>query len=170
VLSDALGVDPAGLRYERSCEHCGHPTHGRPRLAGPEPALDFSLSHSGAAVVVAVGPGPLGVDVEDLTRRPVAAGVVERVTTTDERDALPAAGVPGRHRAVLELWTRKEAVGKALGLGVTLAFGGFAAPVGRVVTAGPAGGHPLVVWPVEVPGAVASVAVAPDLAVAVVDG
>jgi 4'-phosphopantetheinyl transferase len=158
VLAARLGVAPSAVTYERSCEHCGHPGHGRPRLAGGPPGVEFSLSHSGRLAVVAVGPGPLGADVEDLARRPVAPGMVRRVTTGAERSRLPATGSPGRHRAVLELWTAKEAVAKALGLGVVLPFASFEVAPGHPVAADPAGGAPLAVTPVAVPGAVASVA------------
>lgn len=157
VLVAALEVVPGSVRYERSCEHCGHPTHGRPRLAGGPDGLEFSLSHSGPVTVVAMGPGPLGVDAEDLARRPVAPGLVRRMATGAEQAQLPPAGAPGRHRAVLELWTAKEAVAKALGLGVTLPFATFEVRPGVPVRVG-AGGAPLSVTPVAVPGAVASVA------------
>lgn len=157
VLAGVLDADPASVRYDRSCEHCGHPTHGRPRLAVGPAGVEFSLSHSGAVTVVAVGPGPLGVDAEALTRRPVAPGVVRRMATAAERDRLPAAGAPGRHRAVLQLWTAKEAVAKALGLGVTLPFASFEVRPGMPVRVG-ADRAPLAVTPVAVAGAAVSVA------------
>ena len=82
LLGLRLVTDPAAVPITRVCERCGHPTHGRPRLAeGPV----FGATHSGdrALVAVADGPSALGVDLEvirpraDLDR--LAARVLDRV-------------------------------------------------------------------------------------------
>ena len=80
VLGEAIGLDPAAVAISRRCEHCGHPTHGRPTLAGDD-RISFSLSHSGPFAVVALGDGGarVGVDIEqvrptpDSTRSPRAS-------------------------------------------------------------------------------------------------
>lgn len=93
-------------------------SRGKPRLAslGPE----FSLSHSGALLLLAVSPrGPLGVDIETRTtvemdeRRRTA---IERAATALAPDApLPSSSVVQRF---LQAWTRLEAVAKATGAGI----------------------------------------------------
>jgi 4'-phosphopantetheinyl transferase len=107
-LAELTGTPAADLRFDRSCEHCGDPRHGRPRLAGGGPS--FSISHSGDRVVLAVRPdGPVGVDVERIGRD------VDRVRRFVLHPDEPAdtAGLD-----LLRLWVRKEAVLKAAGLGL----------------------------------------------------
>ena len=162
ALGRHLGVEPGGLRFDRRCDHCGHPSHGRPRLVGGE--ASFNLSHSGPHAVVAVGEGPVGADIEDAARRPVAAGVVRRCCSDAEQTWL--AGVPAGDRAAafLGLWTKKEAVAKALGLGLVLPFAALEVTGPDPVVAWE-GAAPLVAHGVEMSGAVAAVATSPGAVV-----
>ncbi|MGN9776889.1 4'-phosphopantetheinyl transferase family protein [Micromonospora sp. H33] len=80
--------------------------------------LPASLSRSGGVVAVAVrSGGPVGVDVERC--RPLPALDLAR-RWYDPAEAAWLAGRPpsGRDRDFLRLWTAKEAVGKALGVGL----------------------------------------------------
>jgi 4'-phosphopantetheinyl transferase len=124
VVASRIGEDAASLRFERSCENCGHPWHGRPRLLGSR-ALEFSLSNSGPITVVACGAGPLGADVEMVPRSPVETEVISRLTTPLERRKLMAMADGARSTAFLDMWTCKEAVVKALGIGLKLPFSSF---------------------------------------------
>lgn len=86
------------------------PVRGKPRWPG---GPDFSLSHSGSIVALAVArEGRVGLDVE--RRRAVDSRAMRRVLTPGEL-ALSAADP----RLMLVLWTRKEAAVKAVGLPVT---------------------------------------------------
>lgn len=114
TLAELTGVAPAELEFVRSCEHCGHPAHGRPRLAAG--GLSFNLSHSGDRVLLAVcDTGQVGVDVEatgrDITR------LARRVL--HPADPRPAAG------DLLRIWVRKEAIVKASGHGLALPMSGI---------------------------------------------
>jgi 4'-phosphopantetheinyl transferase len=119
VLGTALGTPPADLRIDRTCTTCGSP-HGRPRLADVDD-LDFSVSHSGHCVVVAVLPGGrVGVDVEQVGR--FAPGELEELASCALPDGerehvvrLPTATQP---RAFTVCWVRREAVLKATGQGL----------------------------------------------------
>lgn len=87
----------------------GREPGGRPYT----PGLHLSLSHAGDVAAVAVTTlGPVGVDVEPRRDLPAAA-LAARWFTPDE-----ASWVAGRPDDFLPLWTRKEAVGKALGSGL----------------------------------------------------
>jgi 4'-phosphopantetheinyl transferase len=89
--------------------------HGKPSLPGGPP---FSFSNSQGAALCAVGGGrELGVDLERLRDVPDAAAVARSAFTPAELAAWRAAGGDGR-AAFLRIWTRKEAVLKALGLGL----------------------------------------------------
>jgi 4'-phosphopantetheinyl transferase len=79
---------------------------------------EISLSHSGCWVVAAVAWRPVGVDVEKLTRDPLVPGVLRRVCSPRELDRLERLSPERRSAAFLRVWTRKEAYGKASGLGM----------------------------------------------------
>jgi len=115
VLGRTLGRHPATLALRAECRHCGGP-HGKPQLASGE--LELSLTHAGDRVGVAVASLPVGIDVEDvaLTRvDPSLAAAVLAPADLDRWAALPPAR---RAAALLRVWTRGEAVVKALGVGL----------------------------------------------------
>ncbi|MFJ1736387.1 4'-phosphopantetheinyl transferase family protein [Streptomyces sp. NPDC088254] len=126
ALGELLGVSPAELPLRRVCPRCGGP-HGKPRLAAPRGSpfadVDFSVTHSGDVVGVAVARGAnVGLDVEE-TGSGAAPDVdtVAPVALTDaELAALNAHPPAERASAFLRMWTRKEAVLKALGVGLTV--------------------------------------------------
>ena len=117
AAAGCLSVSPSRLRVDRTCERCGA-QHGKPRL--PEhPAFDVSVSHAGEHVVVALARGPrIGVDVEPV--RDVEVDELARSAFTSVEAAELAALPPGeRVHAFFALWTRKESIVKALGVGIT---------------------------------------------------
>lgn len=91
---------------------------GRPYLANPGSWKgDFNLSHSGEWLVLALTDrGRVGVDVQQI--RDVDLGVARICFTPEERKAL--ALVPGDELRTLffRIWTLKEALAKATGLGL----------------------------------------------------
>lgn len=109
----------------------GSSDYGKPfALVDDEPAdISFNLSHSGRHGLIALVPhGRLGVDVEECVPRRDFDELSEAVFGPHERSAL--AGVRGRDRVQLffRLWTIKEALIKALGLGFTLDVSQFEVP------------------------------------------
>lgn len=79
------------------------------------PDLHISISHCRTAVAVAVcDKRAVGIDIE--SRRKVDSGLMQRVCTSDELDAIRRSDDPTM--AFLRLWTRKEAVLKCLGTGI----------------------------------------------------
>ena len=117
-LSDS---DPALVRLSYDCPGCGR-AHGRPIVVEPRAALRWhvSLSHASRYVMTAVTDvGPVGVDVEqvaatrfdgfdDVALGPAEQADVERLPLAEQAWA----------RAVY--WARKEAVLKAIGLGLSV--------------------------------------------------
>lgn len=90
---------------------------GKPRLTVGD--LHFNLAHSGNVTLVAVTRGcPIGVDVEQL--RPVDRGVeiAARSFHPAENEAIAAASADELAACFLRIWTRKEAVLKAVGIGL----------------------------------------------------
>jgi 4'-phosphopantetheinyl transferase len=119
VLSDTLGVAPTEVKLAATCRVCGG-AHGKPTVVG-EPGIELSLAHSGSRVAVAVSTaGAVGVDVERL--RPVAnvEALASRVLSPAERPELAALPIAERAAALLTYWTRKEALLKATGDGLSV--------------------------------------------------
>ncbi len=78
-------------------------------LAQPQ----FSLAHSGRVVALLVGQGACGVDVECIRARRMSASLYRRIVGRDDE--------PRDIDLFYRYWTRKEAVMKAHGLGLSLA-------------------------------------------------
>lgn len=97
-----------------ACRRCGAP-HGKPVLLD-RPDVGFSLARAGTLALVAVAAGPVGVDLEPVDGRP-PPNLVRSICTPGEVGALEAAGAPSAN--VLRMWTRKEALLKATGEGLT---------------------------------------------------
>lgn len=113
VLGPALGVEPSSLPIER--DECG-----RPHLRGTFESHDIGWSHSGDALLIALGDTvELGVDVEQLRPRPRAMDIAQRFFHADEADWLRVHEEADRDFAFFRLWCAKEAVLKAHGQGVS---------------------------------------------------
>lgn len=88
--------------------------HGKPRLAAGKPF--FNLSHSATTVAVVVSEeGEVGIDVEEI--KPHVKGFASRYFGVDEQAAVEAAVDPTAE--LCRIWSAKEAVGKALGTGLS---------------------------------------------------
>lgn len=85
--------------------------HGKPYLpSGPY----FSISHCKAAIAVAVDEKPIGIDVESI--RHADPDLIARTMNEEEQRQIHEA--KERDRAFIRLWTQKEAVVKAEGIGI----------------------------------------------------
>lgn len=115
-LGARLGVPAAAVRFGRlPCPRCGRPT-GRP-LTDPFGGVEFSVSHTGGLVAIALAPVAVGIDVQSHPGR-VRPALLRGLHPT-EADGLLAAGPPDRLPGrVARCWVRKEAVLKGAGLGI----------------------------------------------------
>jgi len=124
VAARHLGGSPAAIAVARRCSTCGE-SHGKPRVVG---GLEVSLAHAGDLVVVAATTGgPVGVDIESVSLGARRIGLGRSFAPGDE-------GAPYDARAYLVDWTRREAILKATGDGLTvspsdLVLSGPAAPL-----------------------------------------
>jgi len=88
--------------------------------------LQFNLSHTDGVGVLAIGiEDELGIDVERIRPLPDALAIAERFLATGEILALRAAADEARPETFLRLWTRKEAVVKSFGRGLSHPLDGF---------------------------------------------
>jgi 4'-phosphopantetheinyl transferase len=108
VLAEHVGGDPAALQF-------GAGQHGKPFLRGS--ALEFSLSHSGDIVLIAVAAVPVGADVERIESRDGIDQVAAESFDNAEREWLREQR--DRTRAFYRLWTIKEAALKGDGRGIS---------------------------------------------------
>jgi 4'-phosphopantetheinyl transferase len=95
--------------------------YGKPSLAGVwRGLLDFNVSHSGTAAVVALSrAGAVGVDVEQVRRIEDRDAIAARTFAPGEAAAIADLEEPARDRAFFTCWTRKEAFVKATGEGLS---------------------------------------------------
>lgn len=109
-LTELLGHSPV----------LAHTEAGKPFIA--DSSLQFNVSHSPRWFILGwrFGPQPVGVDVEDLDRRPRFAALAERYFHAGETARWLSAEAAHSTTTWLEIWTRKEAVLKAHGLGLRL--------------------------------------------------
>jgi phosphopantetheinyl transferase len=91
---------------------------GRPVVVGPFSRFSVSIAHSGDYVVAAAALRAVGVDVEQVPSAPRHPGLVERVCSPDELRQLELMTDTERQSAFTTIWARKEAYGKARGVGL----------------------------------------------------
>lgn len=100
--------------------------HGKPVVAGTVPCntIHFSLSHSWPVAAVAISRArPCGVDVETAAGAPESLDGMDAALHPAERACLRNA--TDKRSCFLDLWTRKEAAAKAVGLGLGWEFSSF---------------------------------------------
>jgi 4'-phosphopantetheinyl transferase len=120
VLAGHVGTPAAELCFSSLCRHCGGTDHGKPRLCAAG-GIEFSLSHSGQRVVLAVArDAAVGVDVERLDSRRDVAGLIRAVLSAAEQRAVAAVPEAASALTLLRYWTRKEALLKATGDGLAV--------------------------------------------------
>lgn len=110
MLGMALGMPAADLRFVRG-------PFGKPQLEGHD--LRFNFSDTKDAVLLGMTNGiDIGIDIETMHRRVDHDAVAGHYFTQDETNLLSELTGDDRKRRFLELWTRKEAVLKASGVGI----------------------------------------------------
>jgi 4'-phosphopantetheinyl transferase len=120
ILARHLACDPTEIRFSSD-------PGGKPQLAGAARGLfAFNLSHSGDRALIGVTAGSaIGVDVEALRPITDALRIARSHFAADEAAALQSLPPDAVGPAFFELWTRKEAVVKALGAGLALPLDRF---------------------------------------------
>ena len=114
-----IGLVASRTRSDLDVLTVAHDQHGRPTIA-EYPGLSVSISHSGALVACAVSTRPIGVDVEQTGRPEADMALARRICAPEELSLIESAATSGGAASVLlRLWTRKEALAKALGTGLS---------------------------------------------------
>jgi 4'-phosphopantetheinyl transferase len=121
ILGDQMGLSPEEVCLHRSAQ-------GRLHLVSCNPsniALDISISHTSEYVMVAIiEDTKIGIDVEMLTARNINPSMplfgLQAAFGVHEQSSLLELSKSARWDEVIRLWTLKEAVAKAVGLGLAL--------------------------------------------------
>lgn len=112
ILGRILGQPPQQVqfRYEK---------WGKPLLNGtlPDP-LYFNLSHSAELALIGISQHPLGIDVEVPHDRVNLKAIVSQILSPQEAIAWEQLPQRQRNSLTLPLWVCKEALLKAMGLGI----------------------------------------------------
>jgi 4'-phosphopantetheinyl transferase len=127
LLAERTGTLPESLTFDY-----GH--RGKPSLRGS--ALSFNLSHAGPWFACAISDGPaIGIDIEHIHPLEDMASMARHFFAPAEVAHLESLPEAQRTHSFFECWTRKEAVIKATGEGVSrpldsfeVAFGPGVAP------------------------------------------
>jgi 4'-phosphopantetheinyl transferase len=118
ILAAYLSKSPADLQFE-------YGDLGKPRLhpSAANDRLFFNLSNTHDLALIAVScDRELGVDVEFIDRRSDDEAIANRFFAEGEKRALAAAPLDERRVLFFRCWTRKEAVLKELGVGLTVSL------------------------------------------------
>ncbi len=117
ILAKYCQCDPRELRFD-------YGPHGKPILLAPllDESLYFNVSHSHDLALIGLQAGhELGVDVEHVREIHEMERIAQRYFTPREQAMLQQMPPSQRTLGFLRAWTRKEAMLKAIGVG--LSFG-----------------------------------------------
>lgn len=113
ILGAALDVDPASLSFTLG-------EFGKPALVGPtDRGLHFNLSHCGGRALLAVTDTAVGVDIEAWVERDIE-GLAREVLAVTELERFLEMSPDERPRELARIWSAKEALFKACGLGLQI--------------------------------------------------
>jgi 4'-phosphopantetheinyl transferase len=121
LLGAELGVAAQSVVLE-------HGACGKPHLGGAfaQSGLHFNVSHSGDLAVIGLSLGSeIGVDVEALQHLKDADDLVQQCFSRREREEYARALPDEKILAFFNCWTRKEALVKALGQGLSYPLHNF---------------------------------------------
>ncbi|MFD1424550.1 4'-phosphopantetheinyl transferase family protein [Laceyella tengchongensis] len=123
LLAELLDTNPSDVPVTRACPSCGE-EHGKPRVVRPdELPIELSVSHSGKWVVLGISLlYPFGVDIERIDRDSDLDGMARMSLSEAEQAAWAALPPDQRIRGFYRYWTRKEAIVKATGDGLTVSL------------------------------------------------
>jgi 4'-phosphopantetheinyl transferase len=115
MLSHYLQISPADVEFSYS-------SRGKPRLSSryQDSGFQFNLAHSEDEALMAIGRvGELGVDIERIRPLKDMDHLVERFFSSRENELFQKLGAHEKPVAFFNLWTRKEALLKATGEGIS---------------------------------------------------
>ncbi|MGI0119353.1 4'-phosphopantetheinyl transferase family protein [Zooshikella sp. RANM57] len=107
ILSSVLGIPVSCLQFKRT---------SLGELYAPGIKMGFSISHCPQGVLISVSPIAVGVDMVQSKKRPYLQALHERTSHLELLVSYPKPSV----QDILTLWSGKEAVLKAAGVGLKI--------------------------------------------------
>lgn len=121
ILAGYLSVEPGTIRF-------GYDKEDKPGLQNGSGRADiqFNLSHSeGLALYVFTRNHETGIDIERIRNFPEMEQIVEQFFSTKERALFATLPSSEKKEKFFNWWTRKEALMKAMGKGLTYPLNSF---------------------------------------------
>jgi 4'-phosphopantetheinyl transferase len=114
VLSLYTGMPPEGIAFT-------YGSQGKPELAQPDnPPLHFNVAHSDNRLLISVTQGRMiGVDIEQMRPLDDLIHIAKRFFSARETEELHRLPTDQQPAAFFNAWTRKEAILKAYGEGIS---------------------------------------------------
>lgn len=126
VLATALGMEPCDVAFEKNKYGKLFLTPETKERAGRD--LFFNLTHGGRVIAMVVTPyAEAGIDVEKVREQHM--DLMKTVFTAEEQAYVSAYDGVDRQREFYQVWTRKEAFVKAVGMGLSIPPDTFAVPL-----------------------------------------
>lgn len=116
LLGRYLGIEPAACVFAAT-------KFGKPFLVEPSADIHFNVTHAGNRALIAIARSfEVGIDIEAHRALDDLAGLARMILSVD--DLLRWERLPETERAAAfyAIWTRKEAVAKAVGQGLSMDF------------------------------------------------
>lgn len=109
ILSSYLGTPPAAITFNAG-------SFGKPYLSNFP--VHFNLSHSGPMMLIALSHQELGIDLEKIDAPVEVMPIAQAYFPAAEAAELLNLSMSDRMHRFFQLWTNKEALAKASGLGI----------------------------------------------------
>jgi 4'-phosphopantetheinyl transferase len=124
LISERLGCRPLDIEISAG-------QHGKPSamIRDHRVPVEFSVSHSENHGLIALSTeGAVGIDVEEMKPRQNFSSIAQSVFTLDEQECLAQTSGEDTMRCFYRIWTLKEAVVKAIGMGLPFGLESFSIP------------------------------------------
>lgn len=119
LLSAYLDEKPANIDFNFTPD-------GKPTLKKKaHQKIHFNISHSGDFIIFGISRSPIGVDIEDINGRVDINRVSRRYFSQEEKKMVETVSKENKKNTFFEIWTKKEAVIKGIGLGLGVALKNF---------------------------------------------
>lgn len=115
IIAEYVDIDPKNLLF-------GYNPSGKPFLLNDSPPhnLRFNMSHSKNMALYAISFGKeVGIDIEYMQKDIEFQQIIDRFFSQSEREYLQKINIDSRKEEFFKIWTRKEAILKALGKGLS---------------------------------------------------
>ena len=115
IISKYLEIDPRNLQFE-----CNR--FGKPFLItdSPKHDLKFNMSHTkNMAIYCIATQKDVGIDIEYILRDINIQPIIDRFFSQNERMFIQKTAIDKRKETFYKIWTRKEAILKVLGKGIS---------------------------------------------------